>query len=104
MFALLSDAMVRRQFLVDRAFGVTEDALFAYLAATPLPIVPEHPVPFVPFTEVLTLSDGRVAAFGPGETPPSGGGGLGGERGKGDVRIFIKQGDRWLIDDWFDLS
>jgi hypothetical protein len=92
IFALLSDAMVLRQFLVDRAFGVTEDALFEYLAATPVPIVPEHPVPFEPFSEVLLLDDGRVAAVGTGE------------QGKGDVRIFVKQGDRWLIDDWFDLS
>src|SRR5207253_1367628 len=41
MFALLSDNMVRRQFVVDIAFGVTEDALFAYLAATPVPLMPE---------------------------------------------------------------
>ena len=46
MFALLSDAMVRRQFVVDVAFGVSEDALFAYLAATPVPLPPDQSVPF----------------------------------------------------------
>jgi hypothetical protein len=92
MFALLSDAMVRRQFVVDIAFGVTEDALFAYLAATPTPIPPGQSVPFVPFDDVRVLGDGRVAVVGPGEG------------GRGDVRIFVKEGDRWLLDDWFDLT
>ena len=92
MFALLSDAMVRRQFVVDIAFGVTEDALFAYLAATPVPLAPDQSVPFVPFTDVRLLADGRVAVIGPGDG------------GRGDVRIFIKQADRWLLDEWFDLA
>jgi hypothetical protein len=92
MFALLSDAMVRRQFFIDIAFGVTEDALFDFLAATPEPLPPDQFVPFVPFEDVRVLSDGRVAALGPGEG------------GRGDVRIFIKDGDRWLVDDWFDLT
>jgi hypothetical protein len=92
MFALLSDDMVRRQFVVDIAFGVSEDALFAFLAATPVPLLPDQAVPFVPFTDVRVLSDGRVAALGPGE------------RGRGDVRIFVKEGDHWVIDDWFDLT
>ena len=92
MFALLSDAMVRRQFLVDIAFGVSEDALFAYLAATPIPLLPDQTVPFAPFTDVRVLSDGRVAVVGPGE------------QGRGDVRIFIRKGDHWLLDDWFDMT
>jgi hypothetical protein len=92
MFALLSDNMVRRQLVVDIAFGVTEDALFAYLAATPIPLPAGQAVPFVPFTDVRVLADGRVAALGPGE------------QGRGDVRIFVKEGDRWLLDAWFDLS
>ena len=91
MFAVLSDAMVRRQFVVDVAFGVTEDALFAYLAATPVPLTPDQSVPFVPFADVRVLGDGRVAVVGPGD------------QGRGDVRIFVKAGDRWLLDDWFDL-
>jgi ketosteroid isomerase-like protein len=92
MFALLSDDMVRRQFFIDIAFGVTEDALFDFLAATPEPLSTEQFVPFVPFDDVRVLSDGRVAALGPGEG------------GRGDVRIFVKEGDRWLVDDWFDLT
>ena len=92
MFALFSDAMVRRQFVVDVAFGVTEDALFAYLAATPVPLPPDPSVPFVPFDDVRVLSDGRVAALGPGE------------QGRGEVRIFVKDGDRWVLDDWFELT
>ena len=92
MFALFSDAMVRRQFLVDAAFGVTEEAFFDFLAATPVPLPPDQFVPFVPFADVRALADGRVAVIGPGDG------------GRGDVRIFVKQGDRWLLDDWFDLS
>ena len=84
--------MVRRKFVVDVAFGVTEDALFAYLAATPVPLLPDQSAPFVPAADARVLSDGRVAVVGPGEG------------GRGDVRIFVKEGDRWLIDDWFDLS
>ena len=48
MFALLSEAMVRRQFVVDIAFGVTEEALFSFLAATPsrsLRTRPSHSYP-----------------------------------------------------------
>ncbi len=92
MFALLSDDMVRRQFVVDIAFGVTEDALFDFLAATPVPLPPDDAIPLVPFTDVLVLADGRVAALGPGEA------------GRGDVRIFIQEDGRWLLDDWFDLT
>ena len=91
MFALFSDDMVRRQLVVDIAFGVTEDALFAFLAATPVPL-PDPSVPVVPFDDARVLPDGRVAVVGPGEL------------GRGDVRIFVKEGDRWLIDDWFDLA
>ena len=90
--ALLSDDMVRRQLVVDVAFGVTEDALFAYLSATPVPIPPDQSAPFVPLADVRMLGDGRVAAIGPGK------------QDRGDVRIFVREGDRWLLDDWFDLS
>jgi hypothetical protein len=91
MFALFSDDMVRRQFVVDIAFGVTEDALFEFLAATPVPLPPDQSIPIPPFDDVRVLSDGRVAVVGPGEL------------GRGDVRIFVKEGDRWLLDEWFDL-
>ena len=92
MFALFSDDMVRRQFVVDIAFGVTEDALFAFLAATPVPFPPDQSIPIPPFDDVRVLSDGRVAVVGPGE------------QGRGDVRIFVKDDDRWLLDAWFDLT
>jgi hypothetical protein len=92
MFALMTDDMVRRQFVVDIAFGVTEDALFAYLAATPVPIPPDQSAPVVPVEDVRVLSDGRVAVIGPGE------------QGRGDVRIFVRKGDLWLLDDWFELT
>jgi hypothetical protein len=91
MFALFSDDMVRRQLFVDIAFGVTEDALFAFLAATPVPL-PDPSVPVAPFADARVLDDGRIAVVGPGEL------------GRGDVRIFVKEGDRWLIDAWFDLT
>ena len=92
MFALFSDDMVRCQFVIDVAFGVTEDALFDFLAATPVPLPPDQSIPIPPFEDVRVLSDGRVAVVGPGE------------QGRGDVRIFVKEGDRWLLDNWFDLT
>ncbi|MDF3042430.1 MAG: hypothetical protein K0Q71_5136, partial [Thermomicrobiales bacterium] len=92
LFALYSDDMVRRQFVVDIAFGVTEDALFEFLAATPIPLPPDQSVPILPFDDVRVLRDGRVAVVGPGE------------QGRGDVRIFVKEGGRWLLDNWFDLT
>jgi hypothetical protein len=92
MFALYSDEMVRRQLVVDIGFGVTEDALFDFLAATPSPLPPDQGAPLVPFTDVLVLSDGRVAAIGPGD------------QGRSTVRIFAKQGDHWVIDDWYDVK
>ncbi|MCC2630066.1 MAG: hypothetical protein K0S14_3716 [Thermomicrobiales bacterium] len=61
-------------------------------ATTPVPLPADQLVPFAPFTDVRVLGDGRVAVVGPGEM------------GRGDVRIFVKEDDRWLIDDWFDLS
>lgn len=92
MFALYSDEMVRRQLVVDIGFGVTEDALFDFLAATPSPLPSGQGDQFVPFTDVLVLSDGRVAAIGPGD------------QGKSTVRIFARQGDHWIIDEWYDLT
>jgi hypothetical protein len=92
LFALFSDDMVLRQFVVDIAFGVTEDALFDFLSATPVPLPLDQSTPIVPFDDVRVLSDGRVAVVGPGEL------------GRGDVRIFVKAGDRWLLDEWFDLT
>jgi hypothetical protein len=91
MFALYSDEMVRRQFVVDIAFGVTEEALFDFLAATPVSLAPDVRALFVPIDDARVLDDGRVAVVAPGE------------QGRGDVRIFVQEGDRWLLDDWFEL-
>jgi hypothetical protein len=92
MFALFSDDMVRRQLYVDIAFGVTEEALFDFLAATPVPLAPDVGALFVPIDDARVLEDGRVAVIGPGE------------QGRAEVRIFVKEGDRWVIDDWFELT
>lgn len=92
MFALLSDTMVRRQLAVDIAFGVTEDALFEFLAATPVPVPPDQALPFVPLTDVRVLGDGRVAARGPGDGS------------REEVLIFVEEGDGWVLDDWFELT
>jgi hypothetical protein len=91
MFALVSDNLVRRQFVVNIAFGVTEEAWFDHLA-TPVPLPPDQAVTFVPLEVVRMLSDGRVAAVGPGEG------------GREEVRIFVQTGDRWLLDEWFELA
>jgi hypothetical protein len=91
MFALYGDDMVRRQLVVDIGFGVTEDALFEFLAATPSPLPPDQGAPFVPLTDVLMLSDGRVATIGQDD-------------GQVTARIFARQGDHWVIDDWYDLK
>ena len=92
MFALLSDEMVRRQFVVDIAFGVTENALFTFLAATPVPLTPDQSLPIQPLEDARVLADGRVAVVGTSD------------EGRGDVRIFAREGERWVLDDWFDLS
>jgi hypothetical protein len=92
LFALFSDDMVLRQFVVDIALRVTEDALFDFLSATPVPLPLDQSTPIVPFDDVRVLSDGRVVVVGPGEL------------GRGDIRIFVKEGDRWLLDEWFDLT
>ncbi len=91
VFAFLSDDKVRGDFVFDIASGASEDALVAYLTATPVPLPPDGAAPFFPFEDVRALDDGRVAVVGPGEM------------GQGEVLIFVKEGDRWLVDDQFDL-
>ena len=92
MFALYSDDMVRRQFVVDIAFGVTEEALFEFLAATPVPQTGEWAAVFVPLEDARVLSDQRVAVVQTYEEAPD------------EVRIFVKEGDRWLVDEGYELS
>ena len=92
VFALLSDDKLRGDFVLDIASGASEDDLIAYLMATPAPFPPEQSVPFFPFEDVQLLDDGRVAVVGPGAT------------GQGEVLVFVKEGDRWLVDEQFDLA
>ena len=90
-FAILSDDKVRGDFVLDIAAGASEDDLIAYLTATPVPLPPDQSAPFFPYEDVRVLDDGRVAVIGPGEM------------GQGEVLIFVKEGDRWLVDEQFDL-
>ncbi len=92
VFALTSDDKLRRDFVVDIANGATEDMLVPYLLATPTALDPATFVPVMPFPDATMLDDGRVAVVGEGE------------HGDGEVLIFIKDGDRWIVDDQWDLS
>lgn len=92
VFAFLSDDKLRGDLVFDIASGVSEDDLIAYLTATPVPLPPDQSVPFFPFEDARVLDDGRVAVVGPGA------------EGQGEVLIFVKEGDRWLVDDQFDLT
>ena len=91
MFALYSDAMVRRQLMVDIGFGVTEDALFSSSRPRQSRSRRSRPSRRAPRRRAV-LSDSRVAVVGTGE------------QGRGDVRIFVKAGDGWVLDDWYDLA
>lgn len=92
LFALYSDAMVRRQLQIDIAFGVTEDALIAYLEATPVPFSDSEGLSVDPLTDVQLLPDGRVAAVKPGEDDRT------------EALIFVQQDGRWLLDDWYEVG
>ena len=91
IFALISDDKLRRDFVIDLATGATEDDLLGFFTATPVALEPAVSAPFIPLQDLRVLDDGRVAAVGPGET------------GQGEVLIFVEEGDRWLVDDQFDL-
>ena len=86
-FAFMSDARLRRIFVIDAGAGATEEQVVEFFGATPAPLDPAARVPFVPFQDVRLLADGRAAAVDPNE-----------------VLVFVKEGDRWLIDDQFDLA
>ncbi len=91
LFAFLSDAKVRGDFAFDVASGASEDDLIAYLTATPVPLPADAASPVFPFQDVRLLDDGRVAVVAPGE------------QDQGEVLIFVKDGDRWLVDYQYDL-
>lgn len=92
VFALTSDDKLRRDFVVDIANGATEEMLVPYLLATPTALDPATFVPLMPFQDATLLPDGRVAVVGDGED------------GHGEVLVFIKEGDRWIVDDQWDLG
>ena len=92
LFALYSDAMVRRQLQVDLAFGVTEDALIAYLEATPVPISDAEDLVVDPLTDVQLHSDGRVSALKSGDA------------GRNEALVFIQHDGRWLLDAWYEVG
>jgi hypothetical protein len=86
-FAFMSDTKIRQNFVIDAGSGATEAQVVEFFGTTPDPLDPAARVPFVPFQDVRLLDGGRVAAVDPNE-----------------VLIFVKDGDRWLIDDQFDLA
>ena len=92
LFALYSDAMVRRQLQIDIAFGVTEEALIDYLEATPVPISDSEGMVADLLTEVQLLADGRVVAEKPTEA------------GHSEALVFIQHDDRWLLDEWYEVG
>jgi hypothetical protein len=92
LFALYSDDMVRRQLQVDMAFGVTEDALIAYLEASPVPISDSEGLAVDPLADVQILADGRVVAAKPTEA------------GHTEALVFIQHDDRWLLDEWYEVG
>lgn len=92
VFALISDDKLRRDFVQDFAAGETEESMIAFFMATPVELEPDVRAPFIPLTDVRVLADGRISAVGPGES------------GQGEVLIFVEEGDRWMVDDQFDLQ
>lgn len=90
-FALSSDQQLRREFVYPDIDAAAEDQLIEIFMAPPVPLDPNFAVPFFPLEEARLLDDGRVAAVAPGES------------GQGQVVIFIKEDDQWLIDDQSDL-
>ncbi|MBA3450871.1 MAG: hypothetical protein H0T18_06640 [Chloroflexia bacterium] len=92
VFAFLSDHKVRGDFVFDVASGASEDDLIPYLMATPVPLPAGAAAPVFPFQDVRVLDDGRVAVVAPDEGD------------QGEVLIFIKDGDRWLVDYQFYLT
>ncbi len=92
LFALYSDAMVRRQLQIDMAFGVTEEALIDYLEASPIPVSDTEGLAVDPLADAQLLADGRVVATKPGEA------------GRDEALIFIQQDGRWLLDEWYEVG
>jgi hypothetical protein len=87
--ALFSDEMLRIFFALD---PIPPEALPS-LAASPVASPPEQRLGYLAIHDVLVLPDGRVAALGDSYDPTEPPYGVG-----TDFAIFVKSGDRWLID------
>jgi len=87
--ALFSDDMMALFFALD---PIPPEAL-PQLAATPVASPPELRLGYLGVHDVRLLPDGRVAALGDSYDPTEPPYGVG-----TDFAIFVKVGDRWLID------
>jgi hypothetical protein len=87
--ALFSDDMVRLFFALD---PLPAEALPSF-TATPVPSPPDMFLGYVDVRDVRILPDGRVAALGESYDPTQPPFGMG-----TDYAVFVKVGDRWLID------
>ncbi|HKG26094.1 MAG TPA: hypothetical protein VKB09_10630, partial [Thermomicrobiales bacterium] len=87
--ALFSDDMMALFFALD---PIPPEAL-PQLAATPVASPPELRLGYLGVHDVRLLPDGRVAALGDSYDPTEPPYGVG-----TDFAIFVKAGDRWLID------
>ena len=88
--ALFSDEMIQLFFALD---PVPPDALPAMEAASPVASPPEMWLGLIGLHDARVLPDGRVAALGDSFDPTEPPYGVG-----TDFAIFVKVGDRWLID------
>ncbi len=88
--ALFSDEMIQLFFALD---PVPPDALPAMEAASPVSSPPEMWLGLIGLHDARVLPDGRVAALGDSFDPTEPPYGVG-----TDFAIFVKVGDRWLID------
>jgi hypothetical protein len=88
--ALFSDDILRLFFSVN---PIPPEALPAFLAATPEPSPPSQRLGYLGVHDVRVLPDGRVAALADDYDPTEPPFGL-----ATDFAIFVKVGDRWLID------
>src|SRR6476620_4451227 len=88
--ALFSDEMSQLFFALD---PVPPDALPAMEAASPVASPPEMWLGLIGLHDARVLPDGRAAALGDSFDPTEPPSGVG-----TDFAIFVKVGDRWLID------
>lgn len=86
---------IRDIMTVDLANGMTEADVAAFYADTPEPPTPEQSVAFGEVRDVVVLDDGRVGALVVGDEP--------GAPSYPLYFIFVKENDRYLLDEEYDL-